>query len=114
MHGFSVASLLAVVAIMAVLMAIGNRFAKRIWLPVIVAKMAEAYTQVRFILEHDGWRADQLSLKERLEDQITPRQTNFEAAEGLVAQIEKLLDLPPSNVELKLRVERLKQYFEKP
>lgn len=111
---FSVASLLAVIAIMFVLTAIGNRIAKRTWLPVIVAKMTDMYTQARFIIEHDGWRADQLSVKDTLPDPTTYRRANFDTTKGRVTQIEKLLDLPSNIVELKLRMERLKPYFEKP
>jgi hypothetical protein len=110
---FSLASLLAVVAVVFVLTAIGNRIAKRTWLPVIVSKMTEAYTQSRFIVEHDGWRADQLNVKDTLADPTSYLRANFETAENRVAQIEKLLDLPYDGDELKLRVERLKPYFEK-
>jgi hypothetical protein len=110
---FSLASLLAVVAVVFVLTAIGNRIAKRSWLPVIVAKMTEAYNQSRFIVEHDGWRADQLNLKDALSNPTSYRRANFETAENFVAQIEKLLDLPSDGNDMRLRVERLRPYFEK-
>jgi hypothetical protein len=110
---FSLASLVAAVAVVVVLTAVGNRIAKSIWLPLIVAKMTEGYTQARFIVEHDGWRADQLTVKATLPDPTSYRRANFETAEGRVAQIEKLLDLRSGGSELKVRVERLKPYFEK-
>ncbi|MBI2530665.1 MAG: hypothetical protein HYW03_00360 [Deltaproteobacteria bacterium] len=110
---FSLASLLAIVAVVFVLTAIGNRIAKHTWLPVIVAKMTEAYARSHFIVEHDGWRPDQLNVKDTLWDPTSYRRTNFETAENRVAQIEKLLDLPSGGLDLKLRVERLRPYFEK-
>ncbi|MBI2366915.1 MAG: hypothetical protein HYV01_18225, partial [Deltaproteobacteria bacterium] len=100
-------------AVVFVLTAIGNRIAKHTWLPVIVAKMTEAYTQSHFIVEHDGWRPDQLNVKDTLGDPTSYRRTNFATAENRVAQIEKLLDLPSGGLDLKLRVERLRPYFEK-
>lgn len=61
---FSFASLLALVAVVFILTTIGNRIAKRTWMPLIVAKMTDAYNQTRFIIEHDGWRADQMNVKD--------------------------------------------------
>jgi hypothetical protein len=109
---FSFASLLALVAVVFFLTAIGNRIAKRTWMPLIVAKMTDAYNQTRFIIEHDGWRADQMNVKDTLADPTPYRRANFETAESRIAQIEKLLDLPSDGDDLKLRLERLKPYFE--
>jgi hypothetical protein len=75
--------------------------------------MTEGYAQARFIIEHDGWRADQLNVKDALADPTSYRRANFETAQNRVAQIEKLLDLTFDDDDLKLRVERLKPYFEK-
>ncbi|MBM4132404.1 MAG: hypothetical protein FJ245_01425 [Nitrospira sp.] len=108
---FSVASFLAVVATVYVLTSIGNQIAKRTWLPVVVAKQAELYSQTRFVVDHDGWREDQLSVRNTLPNPEIYRQKNIEAAVRSIAQIEKPLDIPPDGAELKLRVERIKPFF---
>jgi hypothetical protein len=110
---FSLASLLVIVAVVFVLTAMGNRIAKGIWLPVIIDKATEGYVQARFIIEHDGWSADQLKIKEQLADPMPYRRANFETVQNRVAQIEKLLDLPSVGDDLKVRIERLKPYFDK-
>jgi hypothetical protein len=64
-------------------------------------------------MEHDGWGADQLNVKDTLSNPESYQRANYKTVETRIGQIEKLLDLPSDIADLKLRVERLKPYFEK-
>jgi hypothetical protein len=108
---FSLGSLVAIAVVILILTGIGERIAKRIWLPEIVAKMTDSYRSAQFIIEHDGWREDQLSVKESTPNPTMYREANFQTAKERITQIEKLLDLPADNRELEVRLDRLKPYF---
>lgn len=94
------------------LTAAGRRIAMRYWLPTIVEKMTEAYSQARFIVDHDGWRQDQLNVKDTLSDAARYQQANFDSATKTIAQIEKLLEIPSDTTDLKRRMEKLRPYLE--
>lgn len=106
---FSVSVLVAVLILVYFLNVVGGRVAKSYWWPQIVRSHTEMFGSAEFLVEHDGWRADQLETK----DQLLPshRAANLEAVEQNISQIEKLLELPPMNGDLRTRVARLKPYF---
>jgi len=107
------ASIVGLVFIFYSLTALGKQIAKRIWLPTVVEGEREVYVQARFIVENEGWRQDQLNLKENLSDPAHYQRANFETAERNIAQIEQLLELPSGDSALASRLERLKPYFDK-
>lgn len=110
---FFLVSCLMAFVIVCGLTAIGNRIAKRTWLPMVVAKQAELYSQTRIIVDHDGWEEGQLKVKDTLQNPRMYQEKNLEGAERSVTQIERLLDLPSDLVELKPRMERLAPFFER-
>jgi len=93
---------------------LGNRFARRSWQPTVVHEMNDAYEQARFVVEHDGWRADQLDGRQTIADPEPYRRANIESAERSVVEIEQLLELPTVPMDLRLRLQRLQQYFNLP
>ncbi len=107
----SVGGLLATAVLVLVLTTVGNHVAKRSWLPKVVTSQSEAYRHARFIVEHNGWREDQLSVKDALRDADRYRRANLEQAERAIEQIEKLLELPTQPNPLQQRVTRLGSYF---
>jgi hypothetical protein len=108
---FVIAAVVAIVVVRS-LTAIGNRIAKRKWLPAVVMKLRDPYKEAEFIIDHDGWRQDQLGVTETLADAACYRQTNFENATRTFEQIEKLLELPVDTGDLNRRAERLRPFFQ--
>ncbi len=94
-----------------VLAGVGNSLARRCWQPLIVTQMRDAYGQARFIVEHDGWRRDQLAVRHTLTNPETYRAANLEVAQRTIAQIEALLELPVETADLKVRLATLGRYF---
>ena len=73
--------------------------------------MKDGYAQARFIVEHDGWRADQIALKDTLPDPAPYRRANLKTVEDRIAMLEKLLDLSSGDDELRVRIEKLAKYI---
>ena len=73
--------------------------------------MREAYKEARFIVEHDGWRLDQINGKTAVNNPDFHRNANFESARSMISQVEALLELPPGITDLAQRVARLDRYF---
>jgi hypothetical protein len=93
--------------------AFAKRRAKKKWLPEIVQSQSAAFVQAKDILSHDGWRTDQLNVKDTIADPEKYRSINFETAEKHITQIEELLEVTDSKGGLPNRIEKLKPYFEK-
>ncbi len=110
---FFVVMLAVGVALVPLLTAVGNRVARRSWLPQIVENQKEVYKATRFVIEHDGWREDQLPARATLADPERYRTANLETAARQVEQIEKLLELVSSSGDLRARLDGLTPYFER-
>ncbi|HXH21971.1 MAG TPA: hypothetical protein VNN10_08065 [Dehalococcoidia bacterium] len=101
------------VALVPVLTSVGNRVARRAWLPQVVENQKEVYKAASFIIEHDGWREDQLVTKDTLPDPERYRTANLDTATRQVEQIEKLLELAPCSADLRARLNAIKPFFER-
>lgn len=102
----------AVAILVWVLTIAGKRVARSLWWPKIIASQTEGFTASAFVVEHDGWREDQLPLRDTMSagDAERYRAANLSQAEERVGQVEKLLEIRPEG-ELRLRVARLKSLF---
>jgi magnesium-transporting ATPase (P-type) len=109
---FSVLGLLLICGLVWLLTICSYRIAKTIWWPKIVQSETELFKSATFLVEHDGWRPDQINLKDKLPESY--RTVNLEAANENISQIEKLLELPSGNADISTRISRLKLIFEKP
>lgn len=90
---------------------LGNWIAKKSWLPAIIESQKEIFHSSLFIVEHDGWREDQLHIKDKLANPEQYRVTNLKTAEERISQIEKLLDLVKTSDDLHARTQQLKPFF---
>ena len=108
-----VVTLMVAVVLVLLLNSLGNWLARARWLPQAVENQNDVYRSARFVIEHDGWRDDQLAVKATLPDPEHYRRGNFETAARQVEQIEKLLDIPVRTTDLKVRLDALKPFFER-
>ena len=90
---------------------IGNAIARQNWLPRIVKSQKEVFKQAAFIAEHNGWREDQINMKERLDNPEKYTKANFETVEKDISQIEKLLDINKKQKYLQERIANLEDFF---
>jgi hypothetical protein len=88
---------------------IGKNVAKSKWWPKVTQNHEDFFKSAEFLVEHDGWRPDQLELKGKIPDSY--RLTNLKGVEDTISINEKLLELPPTNADLRVRLNRLKFYF---
>ncbi len=100
------------VALVPLLTSVGNRLARRAWLPQAVQNQNEVYKAASFVIEHDGWREDQLTVKDTLPDPERYRTANLENATRQIEQIEKLLEMPSRSTDLRTRLDAIKPLFE--
>ena len=108
---FSGSLLVAMTVLVIGLSTFGNWYARRTWLPEVVSKTKESYMQAEIIIANDGWRQDQLVVKDTLQDKERYRKANFDNTEKHITQIERLFELPESTTNLESRIDRLKPYF---
>ena len=108
----TVGGVVAVAALVWLLTLAGNRVARSIWWPKIIASQAEVFESSVFVVEHDGWREDQLTIKDTLSatDAQRHRSANLSQAEDRIAQIEKLIEVRPEG-DLVTRIARLRPLF---
>ena len=106
------AALTVGVALVPLLTAAGNRLARRSWLPHVIENQKSVYNAARFVIEHDGWREDQLAVKETIPEPERFITANLETATRQVEQIEKLLEAPPRSQDLRARLDGIKPFFE--
>jgi hypothetical protein len=96
------------------LTAAGKRLARRSWLPRIVESQKGLYKAASFVIEHDGCREDQLTVKGTLHNPELDRTANLERATEHIEQIEKLLfEVPSRSTELRTRLDGIKPFFER-
>ncbi len=89
----------------------GRKIARRRWLPMIIEFQRPAFDKAKDIISHEGWRSDQLVVKDKVEDPRKYIEANYAAANEYIDQIEDLLELPKMTADLKGRVDRLEKYF---
>jgi hypothetical protein len=106
------AALAVGVVLVPLLTAVGNGVARRFWLSQVVENQKEVYRAASFVIEHDGWREDQLPVKATLADPERYRIANLETAARQVEQIEKLLEVASRSEDLRARLDRIKPFFE--
>ena len=109
---FTIFSLIGIAFIIFIFTKIGGLIARRILKPNLVKNQREVYEKAKFIVENDGWTEKQLPHKETYKGQEKHITENFSIAKRYIDQIENLLDIKCSNMDLKQRVERLCPYFE--
>lgn len=85
--------------------------ARKKWLPEITLSQTAAFEQVKDILSNDGWRTDQLKVKDTVSDPEKDRTINFKTAEKLINQIENLLEVKMNSKDLSSRLKSLESYF---
>ena len=107
----AIATVAALALLFVLLKPSADWLARRCWQPEVVAKMQEVYKGARFVVEHDGWRLDQIDGKATVSNPDFHRNANFESARGTLFQAEMLLDLPTDIADLSQRVARLDRYF---
>ncbi len=110
---FFVLGFMAMVGIVYILSVTGNAVARQIWQPRIVNSQKEVFESASFITKHNGWREDQLDVKDKLDDPKKYIGANIKTAEDNILQIEKLLGIKARTNSLPERIERLNKYFAK-
>jgi hypothetical protein len=106
---FSVGVFITISLLVWALTTVGKSVAKSVWWPKVVSGQTEGFRSAEFLIEHDGWRSDQLAIKSELPAEN--RKVNLQGAEDRIADIEKLLELPPMKADIRTRMARLKPYF---
>src|SRR5260370_32735030 len=107
----SAALMLTTVLLVLGLTAVGNRLARKWWLPKVVANQTAIYDRTRFVLEHHGWTPEELPIKDTLPNADQRRRRNLEEAENSVALLEKLLEVPSRRGSVHGRIDGLRLYF---
>ncbi len=108
---FFVSGIFVMIFVIFCLTGAGNFIAKKLWLPKVVESQREVFESSLEIIKNDGWRDDQLGIKEKLEDKEKYRKMNFETANERISQIENLFELPIGYADSKNRIENIKPYF---
>ena len=110
---FFVLGFMAMVGVVFIFSVTGNAVARQIWQPRIVNSQKEVFESASFITKHNGWRKDQLDVKDKLDDPKKYVEANMQTAEDNIVQIEKLLDIRARTNSLPERIEGLNKYFAK-
>ena len=90
---------------------LGKWLAKRKWMPLMIAKQKEVYSQAKDILDNDGYRSDQISQKDHMNDPEKYRTINLETAKSHITQIEDLLGVKKNSDDLKKRADDLLRFW---
>ncbi|MBI3915471.1 MAG: hypothetical protein HY322_00490 [Betaproteobacteria bacterium] len=80
--------------------------------PELRNRMREMYESSLFIMENDGWRADQLQVKDQLNNPEMCRNANFESADSRITTLQKAFDIPDVPGDRKAKIAILKRIFE--
>lgn len=107
---FSVGLVVMIIVVLS-LTWVGSKIAKVKWMPRIIESQKEAFAAAQFIIEHDGWRQDQLQIKDKLENPEKYTRANFETAQRNILRIEKLLSIQNKDKTRKEHLEVLTKYF---
>lgn len=86
--------------------------ARKSWFPELRDRMREMYESSSFIIENDGWRPDQLQIKQQLVDPERYRNANFESADSRIATLQKLFDIPDVPGDRKAKISSLRNIFD--
>ena len=108
---FFVTGFTATAFIVFCLFCFGKFISRKKFLPVLAEAYKENFQQAIVIIENDGWREDQLLLREKTLDHRKIKSENYFQAKKVINIIEDLIDLPNGSGDLKARAEKLKEYF---
>ena len=86
--------------------------ARKSWLPELRSRMKEMYESSLFIIENDGWRPDQMQLKDQMSDPETYRNANFQSADSRITTLQKMFDIPDVPGDRKAKITSLREIFE--
>jgi len=107
---FFVACILFMYPLVKLVAFIARRIARPRWREKITELRREAFNSVKEILDNEGWRNDQLEIKDSLSDPDENKRKNLESAEKGVNQLEDLLEIK-SNGSLQERIAHLETFF---
>jgi len=111
--GFFFISVVTMIFITITLTTIGNKVTRFKWEPVIVEKQKELFVMASNIIKNNGWRDDQLPMKDKLDDPEKYIKANWQTAESHIFQIEKLLEIQTDEPKtLQERIKKLKKHFD--
>jgi hypothetical protein len=88
-----------------------RKIIKKEQIRIVVAGHREMFNSVKEILQNDGWRNDQLNVKDSLADPERCLKANWETADERLGQIEELLEVNPKVKDRRTRVKALEVYF---
>lgn len=108
---FSIITLFLMFISVVIIGNIGRYVAKGRWFPLVIQNQKEAFIQAKYIIEHDGLRDDQLRQKDLLDDIEKYRKINYESAEKILNQIERLLEIKSNSKKIDDRVRYLEQFL---
>ncbi|MDD5259478.1 MAG: hypothetical protein PHD29_05880 [bacterium] len=103
--------ILLMCAVVPILTGLGNTIAKNKWLPIIIKEQKEVFLQTSFIIEHDGWRKDQLKAKDKINNPQYYIDLNYQTADENIGQMEKLLEINNSLIKRNDKIKNLRNYF---
>ncbi len=112
---FSLIALIVVCLMVWMLTGVGNRIARWQWQPDVVRLQSELFEQVKFVVTHEGWDANDWKTQDRIiaaGEAERYKVNNLKAADKNLRQIEKLLEVE-SLEDLHARVARLQPFFSK-
>lgn len=104
----SVAVMYLVVRLLTVL---GRRIAKCKWWPHAITGQRPSFEKAQAIVRNQGWRDDQLAIKDNVSNAEQCLKANRETLESTVSRIERLLEVDPTGTTPEDRLEALREYF---
>jgi hypothetical protein len=108
---FLVLGILMMCILVPIFTAIGQASAKQKWLPKTIENQKEVFQEADFIIKHNGWREDQVQLKEKLDNPQKYIDINYQTAGKNILQIEQLLEIKNPPVSRLEKINNLKKYF---
>lgn len=86
--------------------------ARKSWFSKLRNQMRETYESSLFIIENDGWRPDQVEVKETLNNPEMYRNANFESADSRIATLQKVFDIPDVSGDRRPKIATLREIFQ--
>jgi hypothetical protein len=86
-------------------------WARKSWFPKLRDQMRETYESTLFIIENDGWRPDQVQIKDQLNNPEMYRNANFESVDSRIATLQKVFDIPDVPGDRRAKIATLRQIF---
>lgn len=109
---FFIVGIIIMVLITFILVKTGNKLTRFKWVPVIIESQKGVFARSYDIIKNNGWRNDQLPLKDKLDNSEHCIKTNWGTVDSDFSQIEKLLEIKTEqSISLQKRMEILNKYF---